>query len=122
MARKILWRDQILFAHWTILLLTILYFTLVTAVFNAPEDRYRLPIDPILFMFAASGVVIIWQGALSRWRTRRCLIRRISAVRSFLLNHLYHHRGQLTVYLRLLDIPLPSTYGPTADKNPFANM
>ena len=32
------------------------------------------------------------------------------------LNHLIHHRGQLTVYLRLLDVPVPSIYGPTADE------
>jgi uncharacterized damage-inducible protein DinB len=32
------------------------------------------------------------------------------------LNHFYHHRGQLTVYLRLRDVPLPSIYGPTADE------
>lgn len=32
------------------------------------------------------------------------------------INHLIHHRGQLTVYLRLLDVPLPSIYGPTADE------
>ena len=32
------------------------------------------------------------------------------------LNHLVHHRGQLTVYLRLVDVPLPSVYGPTADE------
>jgi uncharacterized damage-inducible protein DinB len=32
------------------------------------------------------------------------------------INHLSHHRGQLTVYLRLLDIPVPSIYGPTADE------
>lgn len=32
------------------------------------------------------------------------------------LNHLIHHRGQLTVYLRLLDVPLPPIYGPTADE------
>jgi uncharacterized damage-inducible protein DinB len=32
------------------------------------------------------------------------------------LNHLIHHRGQLTVYLRLVDVPLPSIYGPTADE------
>jgi uncharacterized damage-inducible protein DinB len=37
--------------------------------------------------------------------------------RTILLNHLIHHRGQLTVYLRLLDIPLPSIYGPTADQS-----
>jgi uncharacterized damage-inducible protein DinB len=33
------------------------------------------------------------------------------------VNHLVHHRGQLTVYLRLLDVPLPSIYGPTADES-----
>ena len=32
------------------------------------------------------------------------------------ISHLSHHRGQLTVYLRLLDIPIPSIYGPTADE------
>jgi len=32
------------------------------------------------------------------------------------LSHLVHHRGQLTVYLRLLDVPIPSIYGPTADE------
>jgi uncharacterized damage-inducible protein DinB len=41
-------------------------------------------------------------------------------LRSLLLNHSYHHRGQLTVYLRLLDVPVPPVYGPTADENPFA--
>ena len=45
---------------------------------------------------------------------------RMALVRSLMLNHWYHHRGQLTVYLRQLDIPLPSVYGPTADENPFA--
>jgi uncharacterized damage-inducible protein DinB len=40
---------------------------------------------------------------------------RIAVLRSFILNHAVHHRGQLSVYLRLLDVPLPSMYGPTAD-------
>ena len=44
---------------------------------------------------------------------------RLAMVRSVMLNHWYHHRGQLTVYLRQLDVPLPSVYGPTADENPF---
>ncbi len=35
------------------------------------------------------------------------------------ISHLSHHRGQLTVYLRLLDVPLPSIYGPTADEKWF---
>jgi uncharacterized damage-inducible protein DinB len=44
---------------------------------------------------------------------------RAAVVRAIMLNHWYHHRGQLLVYLRLLDLPVPSVYGPTADENPF---
>jgi uncharacterized damage-inducible protein DinB len=44
---------------------------------------------------------------------------RIEMIRSVMLNHWYHHRGQLTVYLRLLDVPGPSVYGPSADESPF---
>jgi uncharacterized damage-inducible protein DinB len=40
---------------------------------------------------------------------------RLACLRSFVMNHLIHHRGQLTVYLRLVDVPLPPVYGPTAD-------
>jgi uncharacterized damage-inducible protein DinB len=36
--------------------------------------------------------------------------------RNFTLSHLIHHRGQLSVYLRLLDVPVPGAYGPTADE------
>jgi uncharacterized damage-inducible protein DinB len=39
--------------------------------------------------------------------------------RTFVMNHVVHHRGQLSVYLRLLDVPLPSIYGPSADEQPF---
>jgi uncharacterized damage-inducible protein DinB len=45
---------------------------------------------------------------------------RVALVRAIMLNHWYHHRGQLLVYLRLLNLPVPSVYGPTADENPFA--
>lgn len=44
---------------------------------------------------------------------------RAAFVRAIMLNHWYHHRGQLLVYLRQLDIPVPSVYGPSADENPF---
>lgn len=40
--------------------------------------------------------------------------------RSLMLNHWYHHRGQLSIYLRMLDVPVPSIYGPSADENPFS--
>jgi uncharacterized damage-inducible protein DinB len=41
---------------------------------------------------------------------------RVVVIRSFVMNHIIHHRGQLSVYLRLNDVPLPSVYGPTADE------
>lgn len=45
---------------------------------------------------------------------------RIGLARALMFNHWYHHRGQILVYLRLLDVSVPSVYGPTADENPFA--
>jgi len=41
---------------------------------------------------------------------------RSAALRFFVFNHLVHHRGQLTMYLRLCDVPLPAVYGPSADE------
>ena len=41
---------------------------------------------------------------------------RVAVIRSFAMNHLIHHRAQLSVYLRLLDVPVPGMYGPTADE------
>lgn len=42
---------------------------------------------------------------------------RLVVIRTTALNHMIHHRGQLSVYLRLLDVPLPGVYGPTADES-----
>lgn len=42
---------------------------------------------------------------------------RIGVIRTWVLNHLIHHRGQFTVYLRLNGVPLPQTYGPSADES-----
>ena len=42
-----------------------------------------------------------------------------AVLRSFVMNHLIHHRAQLGVYLRLNDIPVPAIYGPSADENPM---
>ena len=41
---------------------------------------------------------------------------RVAAFRSFVLNHIIHHRGQLSVYLRLNNVPVPAIYGPSADE------
>lgn len=58
---------------------------------------------------------------LSNWKLRNgdtvfFDMPRTQVLRGFCYNHIYHHRGQLSVYLRLLDVPLPSSYGPTADE------
>jgi len=41
---------------------------------------------------------------------------KVAVVRTFVMNHIIHHRGQLSVYLRLNDVPVPSIYGPSADE------
>ena len=46
---------------------------------------------------------------------------RVAAIRSFMFNHLYHHRGQLSTYLRVAGERVPSIYGPTADENPVGD-
>jgi uncharacterized damage-inducible protein DinB len=68
-----------------------------------------------------------WQDAGLRevWTMKRgeqtlLQMPRREMVRAVMLNHWYHHRGQLTVYLRMLDVPVPSVYGPSADESPFA--
>ncbi|HVP42917.1 MAG TPA: DinB family protein [Terriglobales bacterium] len=44
---------------------------------------------------------------------------KVAVLRSFVMNHLIHHRAQLTVYLRLNDVPVPALYGPSADEGGF---
>jgi uncharacterized damage-inducible protein DinB len=53
---------------------------------------------------------VLRQGQIFFALKKRAVLRRV------LLNHVIHHRGQLSVYLRLNDVPLPAVYGPTADE------
>jgi uncharacterized damage-inducible protein DinB len=62
-----------------------------------------------------------WQGS---WSLLNCgnkifTLPRTAVMRGFVMNHLIHHRAQLGVYLRLLDVPVPSIYGPSADEGGF---
>jgi uncharacterized damage-inducible protein DinB len=64
------------------------------------------------------------KAVMATWRMMKgdrelLAIPRMAMLRSIMLNHWYHHRGQLSVYLRQLDVPVPSIYGPSADENPF---
>ncbi len=63
-------------------------------------------------------------AAMATWKAVKggqelMAVPRIGVVRSIMLNHWYHHRGQMSVYLRLLNVPVPSIYGPSADENPW---
>jgi len=63
------------------------------------------------------------EGLMTEWRLTRngetlMALPRIGMTRSIMLNHWYHHRGQLLVYLRLLDVPVPAIYGDSADEEP----
>jgi uncharacterized damage-inducible protein DinB len=64
-------------------------------------------------------------SARALWRARfgereLFTIPRLEVVRMIGLNHWYHHRGELVVYLRMLDVPVPIVYGKSADENPFS--
>jgi uncharacterized damage-inducible protein DinB len=60
---------------------------------------------------------------MEAWTLRRAgktiwTLPRAAVLRMFIVSHMIHHRGQLSVYLRLNEVPLPSVYGPTADSRP----
>lgn len=63
-----------------------------------------------------SEAELIAPWALKRGKETMLSMPKLAAFRRFVLHHLIHHRGQLTVYLRELDVPLIALYGPTADE------
>jgi len=77
---------------------------------------------------ARAALARVWEDADDRalmepWTLREgereiFTMPKLAALRTFTLSHTIHHRGQLTVYLRLLDVPVPPTYGPSADEEP----
>ncbi len=68
---------------------------------------------------ATSDENVMKEWTLTKGGEKVLSMPRMALWRSILLNHNYHHRGQLSTYLRTLDVPLPSIYGPSADSNPF---
>lgn len=81
----------------------------IVAFFDESAARARAAMDRSEAEYAA-----LW--SLKRGGTELFVLPRATALRTFVLHHLIHHRGQLTVYLRLNDISLPAIYGPTADE------
>ena len=80
--------------------------------------EYRRNLDAIKAQVAAFDEAALKQSfTLRRGDQLLQTIPRIAVLRTIFMNHSIHHRGQLTVYLRLNDVPLPPIYGPTADES-----
>jgi uncharacterized damage-inducible protein DinB len=79
-------------------------------------DRHVAEWDAAIASASASTLAASWQ--LRHGTTVLVSMPHEDAIDQYLLHHLIHHRGQLTVYLRLLDVPLLPLYGPTADQLP----
>ncbi|MCD9024645.1 DinB family protein [Cohnella silvisoli] len=78
-------------------------------------DKYMLLAENKLLAWGETGLMETWK--LTREGIAILEVPRIEMVRTLMFNHLYHHRGQLIVYLRLLEIPVPAIYGPSADES-----
>jgi uncharacterized damage-inducible protein DinB len=84
------------------------------------HDKSVARVKEILSSMSDEDVSKQWQARPKGGGTTFFTLPKVALLRSLGLNHTYHHRGQLSVYLRLLDVPVPSIYGPSADENPFA--
>lgn len=100
-------------------------FDFATAVFNR-DTKENTGIILDLFDSRLQEAVNLLHSATDETLNASCTFRRGDQIffqlprktilRNFCYNHAYHHRGQLSVYLRLLDIPVPGMYGPSADE------
>ena len=68
---------------------------------------------------AASDADFMVNWTLKSNGTTLLTMPRVAVIRSFVMNHVIHHRGQLSVYLRILGCKIPSIYGPSGDENTF---
>ena len=96
--------------------------------FNHPSPGGAAELVPALELSVAKAKEILGTmddvSLMNTWRlvdgNKEVMALPVGALlRSLMLNHWYHHRGQLSVYLRQVGVPVPSIYGPSADENPF---
>ena len=81
----------------------------ILALFDESTRQTRAAMDK-------SDAEYLGRWALMRSGQEMFSMPRVAALRSFVLNHIIHHRGQLSVYLRLNNVAVPPIYGPTADE------
>ena len=82
----------------------------ILTAFDANVKKGREKID------AQTDATMFVQWTLKQGDEEVLTMPRVAVLRSFILNHLIHHRGQLSVYLRLRNVPIPAIYGPSADE------
>jgi uncharacterized damage-inducible protein DinB len=102
-------------------------------VTTAPSFQQAPPKSKAEVLKAQDASIERGKAALERWTDAdmmeewslsvngdtKMALPRLGLLRAIMFNHLYHHRGQLLVYLRLLGEPVPAVYGVSADENPF---
>jgi uncharacterized damage-inducible protein DinB len=103
-------------------------FDVLKGNFTPPTPKSKADISAAMEQSAATVEEMLKKStdevAYGQWRLLRgdqlvFAIPRVMAWRKLMLNHWYHHRGQLSVYLRLCNVPVPAIYGPSLDENPF---
>ncbi|HXE80731.1 MAG TPA: DinB family protein [Vicinamibacterales bacterium] len=110
--------------RWAQVVFDTTVFDLDTAVLRTCRPASRSEILDVFNRHAADAraTLAVRTDAeyLARWTLRKdgdnlFTLPKAAVIRMMVMNHLVHHRGQLTVYLRMLGVPLPPLYGPTAD-------
>src|SRR5437763_1112876 len=89
-----------------------------TADILAAHDAGVKTVKEKLTAIGDAGLQKMWKGTAGG--NTLMTMPKAALVRAIVMNHWIHHRGQLSVYLRLLDVPVVSIYGASADENPFA--
>ncbi len=114
--------------RWTVMTLTASSFDMEPADGESVQEDSADSIEHALEMFdahvAAARQAIAGsndEDMMASWSLLKAgetvfAMPRVAVVRSFIMNHMIHHRGQLSVYLRLNDLSVPSIYGPSADE------
>jgi uncharacterized damage-inducible protein DinB len=110
--------------HWAGTILNEASFDLAAAQPNLPERTSRADILAAFDQARAQTRAFMDKTDaeyVSPWTLKRgghevFTVPRVAAFRSFVLHHIIHHRGQLSVYLRMNDVPVPAIYGPSADE------